>query len=107
MELHTLGMRSQYAMVVALVPPLSRGSQRRGSARSPALEVEMVPARELVSTASAYGAAVPRELGPEHRSWVAHHEVMNDPGPSLRCRDRSELTPRRSSHGSNDAARTG
>jgi hypothetical protein len=31
-----------------------------------ALEVEMVPARETVASASAYGAAVPRELRPLH-----------------------------------------
>lgn len=62
-ELHAGGMRAQYAMVVALALPLSRGAKRRSIlAVADALEVETVPARELAAAAGAHGAPVPREL---------------------------------------------
>jgi hypothetical protein len=65
LELHPTGVRAQHAMVVALALPFSRWAKRqRILAVARALEVEAVPARRLVATASAYGAPVPRELVP-------------------------------------------
>jgi hypothetical protein len=64
-ELHAHGMRAQYAMVVALALPFSRGAKRRRIiAAADALEVPAVPARKLKSTALEHGELIPRRMRP-------------------------------------------
>ncbi len=64
-ELHAHGMRAQYAMVVALALPFSRGRKRRRLlAAADALEVPAVPARKLKAAALEHGDVVPRRMIP-------------------------------------------
>ncbi len=64
-ELHAHGMRAQYATVVALALPFSRGSKRRRLlAAAEALEVPAVPARELRAAALAHGELIPDRMRP-------------------------------------------
>jgi hypothetical protein len=55
-EVHPTGVRAQYATVVALVLPLSRTSKRRRLMDiADALEVDLVPARQLTAVAAHHG----------------------------------------------------
>jgi hypothetical protein len=64
-ELHAHGMRAQYAMVVALALPFSRGDKRRQLLEAArALEVMAVPARRLKAAALEHGDLVPRWMRP-------------------------------------------
>jgi hypothetical protein len=65
LELHPAGMRAQYAMVVALALPMSRGAKRRRVVEiADRLEVDCVPARALQAVASQHGAPVAASLVP-------------------------------------------
>ena len=64
-ELHPTGMRAQYAAIVALVLPLTHTRKRRrviDVAR--ALEVHVVPVRELTATALDHGQPVDAGIAP-------------------------------------------
>ncbi|MGO9885999.1 MAG: hypothetical protein ACLPV4_23635 [Solirubrobacteraceae bacterium] len=68
-ELHAHGMRAQYAMVVALALPFSRGDKRRRIiAAAAALEVRAVPARKLQTEALEHGELIP--------GWMIPPDVM-------------------------------
>ncbi len=68
-ELHAHGMRAQYAMVVALALPFSRGDKRRRIiAAAAALEVRAVPARKLQAEALEHGELIP--------GWMIPPDVM-------------------------------
>lgn len=58
-ELHASGMRAQFATIVALVLPLAHTAKRRRlGAVADALEVEAVPARQLIETARRHGLPI-------------------------------------------------
>jgi hypothetical protein len=64
-ELHASGMRAQFATIVALVLPLAHTTKRRRlGAIADALEVEAVPARQLVETARHHGLPIGSGLAP-------------------------------------------
>ncbi|MGO9821968.1 MAG: hypothetical protein ACLPTJ_15145 [Solirubrobacteraceae bacterium] len=68
-ELHAHGMRAQYAMVVALALPFSRGDKRRRIiAAAAALEVRAVPAHKLQAEALEHGELIP--------GWMIPPDVM-------------------------------
>jgi hypothetical protein len=67
-ELHPTGMRAQHAAIVALVLPLAHTAKRRrviDAAR--ALEVEVVPARQLTAAARAHGQLLAAGMAPTAR----------------------------------------
>jgi hypothetical protein len=62
-ELHATGMRAEYARVVALELPLSRGGKRRSLVEvAEGLGVAAVAHRELRAAAAEYGAPLQRSL---------------------------------------------
>jgi hypothetical protein len=64
-ELHATGLRAQYATVVALVLPLAHtGKRRRLVEIADALEVDVVPARQLTQAALRHGLPVAEGLAP-------------------------------------------
>ena len=64
-ELHAHGMRAQYAMIVALALPFSRGDKRRRLiAAADQLEVPAVAYRILVATALQHGDLIPKSMIP-------------------------------------------
>ncbi len=64
-ELHAHGLRAQYATVVALELPFSRGVKRgRLLAAAEQLGVSAVPARKLKRTALEHGEMIPRRMRP-------------------------------------------
>lgn len=65
-ELHATGMRARHAMVVALALPLAHTAKRRRVLEiARALEVEVVPARQLTAAALRHGEALNAELVPK------------------------------------------
>lgn len=65
MELHEAGMRAQYARIVALALPLSRGAKRRALVRAARrLAVPVVPYATVEALAAHEGAPVPDALKP-------------------------------------------
>ena len=73
LELHATGMRSEYARVVALELPLSRGSKRRRLVEiAESLDVVVVPHRQLKAAAREHGLPLPTSMRPP-RSWATSH----------------------------------
>jgi hypothetical protein len=71
-ELHPIGMRGQYAQIVALALPLGRGSKRRALQRvAERLYVPVVPYSDVDDVAAAHGAPVPDFMKPrtERATW--------------------------------------
>jgi hypothetical protein len=65
LELHAHGMRAQYATIVALALPWSRGSKRRRLVNAANyLGVVAVPARRLEPAAIEHGELIPRSMRP-------------------------------------------
>jgi hypothetical protein len=64
-ELHAHGMRAQYATMVAVALPFSRGRKRRRLiAAAEALGVPAVPARRLERAALEHGELIPKSMRP-------------------------------------------
>jgi hypothetical protein len=69
LELHARGMRAQYARVVALELPFSRGRKRSELERvAQRLDVPVVPHRKLAAVASLYGLPLESRMRPP-RCW--------------------------------------
>jgi hypothetical protein len=83
-ELHAHGMRAQYAMVVALALPFSRGDKRRRVlAAADALDVPAVPARKLRAAALEHGDLIPRWMRPPD-TMPNKRQAPGEPAPAAR-----------------------